>query len=373
MILWIFIMAALLIVFAAAIIYLSNRFRKFQVVKRFAKGKKWLERTVSLALVALLIAVFWITMNFMNAVIVLLHLVVFWLLCDFGAYIFRRITKKEFPKSYAGVLAMIFTAIYLCIGWYLANNVWRTEYQIATDKDIGKVRLVLFSDSHVGTTFDGDDWEQYIDRMNAENPDVVLIAGDFVDDDTQRDDMIKSCKAMGQLKTKYGAYYAFGNHDKGYYEASRRGYDSEELIAELEKNHVTVLQDENVLIDSRFYIIGRKDRSEEQQGSQRADMESLVKDLDASKFSIVMDHQPYDYDGEEKAQVDMVLSGHTHGGQFIPINDVGEWTGENAKSYGYEKRDRTNFIVTSGISDWAFKFKTGCKSEYVVIDIHEEV
>lgn len=98
-----------------------------------------------------------------------------------------------------------------------------------------------------------------------------------------------------------------------------------------------MLQDENVLIDSRFYIIGRKDRSEEQQGSQRADMESLVKDLDASKFSIVMDHQPYDYDGEEKAQVDMVLSGHTHGGQFIPINDVGEWTGENAKSYGYER------------------------------------
>ena len=42
---------------------------------------------------------------------------------------------------------------------------------------------------------------------------------------------------------------------------------------------------------------------------------------------------------------------------------LGEWIGENAK------KDQTNFIVTSGISDWAIKFKTGCRSEYVVIDI----
>ena len=66
----------------------------------------------------------------------------------------------------------------------------------------------------------------------------------------------------------------------------------------------------------------------------------------------------------------MVISGHTCGGQFIPINHVGELTGENTKCYGYEKRGNTNFIVTSGISDWAFKFKTGCKSEYVVINVN---
>lgn len=53
----------------------------------------------------------------------------------------------------------------------------------------------------------------------------------------------------------------------------------------------------------------------------------------------------------------------------INVNHVGELTGENAKCYGYEKRGNTNFIVTSGISDWAFKFKTGCKSEYVVINV----
>jgi predicted MPP superfamily phosphohydrolase len=68
-------------------------------------------------------------------------------------------------------------------------------------------------------------------------------------------------------------------------------------------------------------------------------------------------------------KVDMVLSGHTHGGQLFLFNNMGEWTGENAKTYGLAKKDQTNFIVTSGISDWAIKFKTGCRSEYVVIDI----
>ena len=98
-------------------------------------------------------------------------------------------------------------------------------------------------------------------------------------------------------------------------------------------------------------------------------MQKLTENLDTSKYSIVLDHQPHDYDNQAAAKVDLVLSGHTHGGQFFPINYVGEWSGENDKTYGLETRDVTNFIVTSGISDWAIKFKTGCKSEYVVIDI----
>ena len=82
-----------------------------------------------------------------------------------------------------------------------------------------------------------------------------------------------------------------------------------------------------------------------------------------------MDHQPHDYQAQEASGVDLVLSGHTHGGQMIPFNRMGEWLGLDDKIYGMEKRGDTSFIVTSGISDWAIKFKTGCKSEYVVIDV----
>lgn len=109
-------------------------------------------------------------------------------------------------------------------------------------------------------------------------------------------------------------YFSFGNHDKGYYDESYRGYNGDDLIKELEKNNVTVLQDENVLIDDRIYIVGRQDYSEVEKGGTRADMDELVKNLDTDKYIVVMDHQPHDYDNQEKAGVDMVLSGHTHGG-----------------------------------------------------------
>ncbi len=169
------------------------------------------------------------------------------------------------------------------------------------------------TDSHTGTTFHGEGFAEHIKEIEAQNPDVLLIA-------------------------------------------------------ELEKNNVHVMQDDVELVDNRFYIIGRKDKSEEYSGGRKT-MEELTKDLDPDKFSIVLDHQPQDYDAQAASGVDLVLSGHTHGGQLFPLMTIENHSNLAAddRVYGYEKRENTNFIVTSGISDWAIKFKTGCKSEYLML------
>ena len=228
----------------------------------------------------------------------------------------------------------------------------------------------MFSDSHIGTTFHGEGFVQHVKEIEAQNPDVLLIAGDFVDDDTTKEDMIRCCEALGEIKTTYGVYYVFGNHDKGYYPPEYRGYDGNDLVAELEKNGVHVMQDDTELIDDRFYVIGRQDKSAEYSGGRKA-MDELVRGLDPDKFSIVLDHQPQDYAAQAEAGVDLVLSGHTHGGQLFPLMTIENHTRitPDDRVYGYEKRDNTNFIVTSGISDWAIKFKTGCRSEYVIVEI----
>lgn len=118
-------------------------------------------------------------------------------------------------------------------------------------------------------------------------------------------------------------------------------------------------------------FIGRQDRSEEvEKNKGRATMSELTSSLDDSKFSIVMNNQPCDYANQAKSGVDLVVSGHTHGGQLFPLMNIENLTGlGDDRVYGYEKRDNTNFIVTSGISDWEIKFKTGCKSEYVIVNI----
>lgn len=373
MLIWILIFSLLILGMALGIVYIISRFYKMPYVKHMGgenKGKKIIFASLPVVFIILGLCFF---LDEMNMIICILHLVVFWFICDRVSWLVGKIrgeTKRVTALPYIiGIVSLCITVVYLCAGWYLAHHVWRTDYTIWTDKDVGNLRIVQIADSHIGTTFDGVEFANHVRSMQEANPDIVVITGDFVDDDTSREDMINACKALGTLKTKFGVYYAFGNHDKGYYDNARRGYSGDDLIAELKKNDVTVLQDETVFIDNRFYLIGRQDRSEEKQGMSRAEMKDLVKELNPDIFSIVLDHQPHDYAAQTEAEVDLVLSGHTHGGQLLPVNYVGEWTGENDKTYGWEKREKTNFIVTSGISDWALRFKTGCKSEYVVIDV----
>ena len=90
---------------------------------------------------------------------------------------------------------------------------------------------------------------------------------------------------------------------------------------------------------------------------------------ESDRYTIVLDHQPADFDAEAQAGAGLVLCGHTHGGQMIPINYLGQWLGVNDLRYGHERRQNTDFIVSSGISDWELLFKTGCHSEYVLIDL----
>ena len=156
--------------------------------------------------------------------------------------------------------------------------------------------------------------------------------------------------------------FIYGNHDEGYF--NKRNYNKEDLVRELEKNGITILEDEVELINDNIYLVGRIDKR-----YSRMSIDELVKDLDNDKYIIDLNHQPNDYDNESKAKVDLVLSGHSHGGQLIPLGPVGKIIKANDEYKGLHKRDNTTFIVNTGISGWAIKFKTGTKSEYVVVDI----
>lgn len=368
---WAILMISLMLASVAGVIYLITRINKFSFMRKITERKP-LRLVIATAIVLIPSALIWIFWGSMNAIVCILHLIVFWLISEGIFCLIKKKRKVEFRRYYAGICAVVFTVGYLAAGWYLAHNVWETDYIIKTDKKVGTFKVAMLSDSHTGTTFHGDGFAKQVERIAAQNPDVLVIVGDFVDDDTTKEDMIRCCEALGEVKIKNGIFFVFGNHDKGYYGPEYRGYSGDDLVAELKKNGVTVLQDETVLVDDRFYIIGRQDRSEDvEKGVGRASMDYLVSVLDEDKFSIVLDHQPDDYAAQADAGVDLVLSGHTHGGQLFPLMQIENipGVGVDDQVYGYEKRGNTNFIVTSGISDWAIKFKTGCKSEYVMITV----
>ncbi|MBQ9886238.1 MAG: metallophosphoesterase [Lachnospiraceae bacterium] len=353
----------------AGLFYLYTRFKRFLTTERwneYWKDKKWIKRFI--AALPVLALILYCVFDLVNGVIVIINIAVIWLMTDVVGLLVRKITKKKPLFYWAGFIAIFLSFIYLGSGWYFAHHVFETDYHLVTQKDIGmeKLRVVQIADSHIGATFDGDGFERHMEKIQAVNPDIVVVVGDYVDDDTTKADMIKSCEALGSLKTTYGVYYVYGNHDKGYF--NTRDFTYEDMCAELTKNNVTVLEDKTVLIADNIYIIGRKDRSTR----DRADMNALTKDLDLSKYMIVLDHQPHDFDAQAETGVDLVLCGHTHGGQMFPVGITGELTGANDKTYGLETRENTSFIVTSGISDWAIRYKTGgAIAEFVVIDIEK--
>ena len=337
---------------------------------RFGFSKKLYERNKVLGILSslwpLCLCLPFLAVGTVAFVIAFLHLFAIWALTDLVVFIVRKIRKREQSKRYLnGFIALALTAIYLTYGWVMAHTVFETGYSLTTEKSLGQdtLRVVALADLHIGTTIDGDDLAKECARINKTNPDLILIGGDFVDDATSREDMVEACAALGTLKSRYGVYFVWGNHDKGYF---RRGtFDNDELYQELVKNNVALLADDAVSINKDVVLIGRNDRSHR----NRKSAEALMQGVDDSKYVIMLDHQPNDYDAIAKASPDLVISGHTHGGHVFPAGPIGLLMGANDAVYGLEKRENTSFIVTSGMSGWEIPFKTFAISEFVVIDI----
>ena len=367
-IMWIIIMLTVMVAFVLGIIYLISHIRKFAFVDKLSKGKRALSIIIATLIVIASALIFHFTLGYVNTCVIFISLTIFWLIVDLVAFIIYRASQNKIKlnDNITGMVAIAITFIYLAVGMYLAHHVAITEYTIETNKNVEPLKIVMFSDSHMGTTFDGEGFKKHIDTINSLNPDIVLIPGDYVDGSSRYNDIITASNALGEIKSKYGVYFCFGNHDQNYYgEDARRDFTEEELRRLFSENHVIILEDEAVDFADGYTLIGRKDATE-------ADRESIVDLMSKTiegDFVIDMNHQPNDYANEAASGVDLVVSGHTHGGQLFPINEVGVWIGANDKTYGYEKRDNTNFIVSSGISDWALDFKTGCKSEIVVINV----
>ena len=363
---WIAIFGFSILAGIAAALYLAGKVEKtgiFSFINSAAIRK--VSAVLSVVIVGIIL---WKTLNMTNTIVVAVHVAVFMLLGDLIGLIIRKGFGSSVSPRIVDLCAISACLVYLIIGWILMHGMWETDYSVSTDKNIGQLRIAQIADSHIGAGFNGEGFAKRLAKIQETDPDILVITGDFVDDDSMKQDMLDACEALSNFKTKYGVYYCLGNHDMGYYDSSHRGYTGDELIAELEKAGVVVLGDEAVLVDDRFYVIGRLDADYGR--ASRLDTSELIKDLDKNKYMIVLDHQPTDYDGEAAAGVDLVLSGHTHGGQLWPLEYIQPIVSENNNVRGYERRGSTDFIVTDGISDWAVKFKTGCKSEFNIIDIN---
>ena len=362
-IMWTIIMITLGVCGLLALAFLVTRFHRFSHFQRLGERHKALSWLLAMLPVAVIGGAFY-AVNITTMIVVLLHLLVFWAACDLAGWLIKRIGRRQVSRDVTGLIALGVTVIYLGMGWFMAHHVFETHYTLSTNRAVTEpLRLVMFADAHLGITLNGDDFARQMEKIQAVQPDAVVLVGDFVDDDSTREDMLAACAAMGKLNARYGVYFAYGNHDEGYFRY--RNFTGDELRAALEANNVTILADQQVALGDSYTLIGRKDRTDR----KRQTMAMLAEGLDPEKYAIVLDHQPNDFAAESAEPVDLVLSGHTHGGHVFPAGQIGLWMGANDAIYGRKTLNGTDFIVTSGISGWAIPFKTGTFSEFTVIDI----
>lgn len=253
-----------------------------------------------------------------------------------------------------GFIALLMICGYLKYTWKV-----RVEQPIAIEKPIGdrdSLTIVGISDLHLGYGIGADELQQWIRLINEENPDVVLIAGDMIDNSTRPLNERHINEYFKDIKAP--VYMCLGNHE----------YISgiESSLKFIDKTGVTLLRDSVALVDSTFYVVGRDDKM----NPRRQSLSELTATLDKSKPIILLDHQPYDLEESELCGIDFQLSGHTHQGQVWPISMITKAIYED--DHGYIKKGNTNIYVSSGIGIWGGKFRIGTQSEYVVVKIKKK-
>lgn len=304
--------------------------------------------------------------------IILFHMLAFLLLFQFLHYILKKLFKKPLPRweivYRLGVLPLLCTAVLIGYGFYNMQQIQRVEYTITTSKHLeSSLRIALLSDVHYGTVLHQKKLAEYVEIINQEKVDVIVMDGDIVDESTSYDEMKEVFQELAKLKATYGIFYVYGNHDESMYR-SKPAFNDEQLSKIIRENGITILADETYKLRDDVTMIGRKDATLSRKDGRKSSLE-LLEGVDLNDFLLLLDHQPKGLKENDKAGYDLQLSGHTHGGQIWPMGTVAEWFGFMEEDYGYRAMQHLQVVVSSGFSGWGFPLRTQAHNEYVILNI----
>ncbi|CAM3870320.1 metallophosphoesterase [Cohnella lubricantis] len=274
-----------------------------------------------------------------------------------GAY------HEAFVPIAGGCVLLVLIALLL----WGSRNAWSPvirSYDIEVDKTAGglsTLKIAIVSDIHLGNLVGNRHLDRLLSLVNGWQPDVVLLAGDVIDDTIEPFVRNGMAKKLAQLKARYGVYAVLGNHE--YY-----GGHIEEYVKRMKEIGIPVLRDETVWIADAIQLAGRKDKTAESMDPEgRLPIGELTAYLDRSLPIVVMDHQPYGYDQAEVAGVDILVSGHTHRGQFAPNHWI---TGRLFElDWGYLRKGDMHAFVSSGFGTWGPPIRLASRSELIHLTV----
>ena len=227
-------------------------------------------------------------------------------------------------------------------------------------------KIVHISDLHNAEFGNGQ--KDLIDKIEAQDADIIVITGDMID--SRRTDVDKAVELITGLGNKIPVYYVTGNH-----ESRVREYN--ELESKLIENGVTVLKNESVKIekDSSFInVIGVDDPSF---GMSANDIFHTVSELKTDGYDVLLSHRPELFEIYCESGAELVLCGHAHGGQ-VRIPFIGGIVAPNQGLFpeytaGSYKSGSTEMIVSRGLGNSIIPLRINNPPELVVITLSGEM
>lgn len=294
---------------------------------------------------------------------VLLYLVLAVILADIAVGAARllgilsrdEVRSPRFRAVYLYVVLVLPVAI-VAGGILNFNHLRVKDYAIEVPRkssNLRELKIAFAADFHLGDRTSPSFMETFIAKVNALDPDLVLIGGDVLEGDRREEDLARYESQFRRLRSKYGVYGVPGNHER--YAGGRDDFFA--------KAGIRLLQDEVLKIDGAFYLAGRNDARSRSRKSAAELLAGTPDDLPV----ILLDHRPTDLDNVSRTIADIQLSGHTHHGQLFPINLITDHQYE--LSWGYKKKNRTHIFVTSGVQLWGPPVRTVGASEILSIRV----
>jgi predicted MPP superfamily phosphohydrolase len=264
------------------------------------------------------------------------------------------------------VFAAVAGVVVLTVSWgaWNATRLRTVDLDLRIQRKSGaseRLTLVAASDLHLGALVGPSRLEKVVGRINALEPDIVLFAGDIVDETVTEAIEAKLGGIMRRLKAPHGLFACPGNHE--FFSGLERN------LACLRSCGITVLQDEAVEVAGAMTLLGRRDPSSLAAGEKRLPIGAILSGSGAPADLpvVVLDHQPVRLEEAVEAGVALQISGHTHDGQMFPIGLINGLIYE--LNWGYLRKGDTQYYVTSGAGTWGPPVRIGSRAEVVRIRV----
>lgn len=216
-------------------------------------------------------------------------------------------------------------------------------------------RIVQITDIHVGPTIKQDYLQAIVDRVNALDPDVVAITGDLVDGSVA--ELRAHVAPLAQLRGRHGVFFVTGNHE---YYSGVYGW-----VGELQRLGIRVLHNEHVVLQhggAPLVLAGVPDYGGHHfDPAHASDPAAALRGAPAQATRVLLAHQPRTAPAAAEAGFDLQLSGHTHGGQFLPWGFFVPL--QQPYTAGLHQLGRLSIYVSRGTGYWGPPKRLGAPSE----------